>query len=279
MIGQTESSRDQILDVLVSPELDSSFLVSVIVVAAPSFKGYDHKITEIASFLKERYAFFEILLIGSEAEENIEGLVETIGRIAPQIRFLEVEGNEDFDRLAMQGYAECIGDIVVLASVDELPFVDLPALLDRLRSGESLVRFRRKHGVAFERCSSIVVHWITGLDVDTRFFRTLGLNRQLLSELLGRPGELHLFRFTAHRLFGPQKFIEVDQPQVRRGLDLVLNRIDLVARLIATSAPRLLRFASALCATLAVTALISFIYVFGVWLFKKDVAEGWTSLI
>lgn len=259
--------------------LDSSLLVSLIVVCPDGFESIEANLQRLIAEIRRRYAFFEVLIIGNAGDQSGQELLRRLGPAAPQIRCLQIEGAVDFDRLAMQGYLECIGDIVVLSSADELGAVDLMALIDRLRAGEELVRIRRRQASALEKASSSIVRFITGLDVDIRFLRTLGVNRRLLSELLARPEEIHLFRFTAHTLFPAQAVIDTDQAPKRGGLQLIARRIDLAARLVATSAPRLLRTASALCLALSLVAFLALFYVVGVWLVRDEVAEGWTTMI
>ncbi|SCZ26372.1 hypothetical protein SAMN03080610_00938 [Afifella marina DSM 2698] len=256
---------------------DRSCLVSVVVVAS-AFAPHKQQLLSIASFLRSRYAFFEILLIAPASGETVDDLVADIARVTPQIRLLQIDGANDFDRLAIHGYQECIGDIVVLTSADELPFIDLATLIEPMQRGENLVRLRRKSGSLFEKTSSLIIRSVTGFEVDTRFYRTLALSRQLLSELLAYPEEIQLFRFKAHHLFGRQRVIKTDAAPVRGGFRRLLRRIDLVARLVATSAPRLLRFGSAVCTLFAIAALASLLYVFAIWLMKSDVAEGWTTM-
>ena len=251
--------------------LDSTLLVSLIVVCPDGFDNIEADLKRLIAEIRGRYAFFEVLIIGDAGDQAGQGLLRRLGPAAPQIRCLQIEGATDFDRLAMQGYLECIGDIVVLSSADELCVVALMALIDRLRAGEELVRIRRRQASTLEKASSFVVRLVTGLNVDIRFLRTLGVNRKLLSELLSRPEEIHLFRFTAHTLFPNQAVIDIDHAPKRGGLQLIARRIDLAARLVATSAPRLLRTASALCLALSVLAILA--------LFCDEVAEGWTTMI
>jgi hypothetical protein len=257
---------------------ETSVLISLIIVGTEDFTQYAKSLSSISASLQERYAFHEILLIGATTlSEGEARLLGDLARVTPHIRYLQVDGGPDFDNMAMSGYCECIGDIVVLTSVDELPYVDANAVLRQLHSGKRLVRLRRTSTGTIERYSSLAVRAITGLEVDTRFCRTLGLNRQLLSELVARPADIHLFRFTAHKLSGTQTVIDVDMPSTRGGPTLFLRRMDLLARLVANSAPRLLRFASGICLAVAVGALMALFYIVGIWLFKTEVTEGWVS--
>jgi hypothetical protein len=263
-------------------KLDDSVLVSLVVVSTEGFDDLKAPLDSALADLKSRYAFFEVLLIGASgapAAEAVHSLVSELGRSVPQLRVLQLGGEPDFDRMAMQGYQECIGDVVVMSSADEIGHINLETIIGRLRSGEELVRLRRSRGNALERFGSFMVRCVTGLHVDTRFLRTLGLNRRLMSELLARPEEIRLFRFTAHEFLGMHAVIVTDTPPARKGVGYFLNRLDLLARLIATSAPRLLRAASALCLLLSAAALMTIFYVVGVWVFRQEVVEGWTTMI
>lgn len=259
--------------------IDRSFLVSLIVVATPAPRDAEARLGDLVRAIRSRYSFFEVLLIGTEDDDATRELMRRLGRDVPHIRLLQVAGSPDFDRLAMHGYQECIGDLIVLTSADEIGLLDIEAVFERLRSGVELVRLRRRRGSVLGKASSSAVRLVTGLQVDTRFHRTLGLNRTILSEILAYPEGMHLFRFTAHRLFTAQTVLETDLPRTRGGVRVALRRIDLVARLVATAAPRLLRIASAVCLALSGAALLSLLYVVGVWLFRQEVAEGWTTMI
>ncbi|MDX7952948.1 hypothetical protein P7D22_17435 [Lichenihabitans sp. Uapishka_5] len=258
--------------------LDSSLLVSLIVVVSAHAGLDETHLGKLASFLRDRYAFFEILLIGPEDSDVIgPQLLVRLGHVAPQTRFMQVESGADFDRMAVHGYSECIGDLIVLTSSDELPYLDLAPILEKLRANVSLVRLRRRSNSLSERFGAFVVRFITGLQVDTRYFRSLGMTRQLLSELMTYPDAIPVFRFMAHRLFGPQTVLKVTMPPTRGGFRRLMGRIDTFARLLAVSAPRLLRIVSAVCLAVSLGSFLVFVYVVTTWMFKKQIAEGWTT--
>ncbi|MCM2505985.1 glucosyl transferase [Aureimonas altamirensis] len=258
--------------------LDRSLLVSLIVVFDEVSAALEGDIKRAASTLRERHAFFELLLIGNGDISLTQCLVRSLSFEVPHVRFLQVADAGDFDRAAMHGYHECIGDVVILSSSDEIGAIDLAIVLEKLSSGAELVRLRRKRSSLIERTSSWLVRGLTGLEVDTRFQRTLGVGRQFLGEMLAYPEELHLFRFTVHGHSRTRVVIETHTAPSRSDVSLILRRVDLVARLIATSAPRLLRAASIACLVLSALALLSLLYVVGVWLLRNEIAEGWTTM-
>lgn len=256
-----------------------STLVSLIVVGADGFSGAEARLEQAATSLRAAFSFIEIIIIADAEDASVRGLIERIARVAPQVRLLQIEGATDFDRMAMHGYQECIGDLIILTTAEELGIVEIAPIISKLQDGEQLVRLRRKTGSRLERTSSVLISYITGMHVDTRFHRTLGMDRQLLSQLLARPEEIHLFRFNANTLFSRQSVLETDQKQERGGFKLMFRRIDLVARLVATSAPRLLRGAGVLSLSLAMISLFTLAYVVGAWLLLEDIVEGWTTIV
>lgn len=259
-------------------DVNHETLVSYVIVCSEPAARHENAIAAAASYLERSFAFFEVIVIAPEADQSGEQLLAGMGELAPRTRFLRLEGVPSFDEAAALGYQECIGDIVVMTSADELDLVAPEDLVRPVVRGDRLVRVRTKRNSPWGALTSTLARAITGLEVDTRFYRSLSLNRQLLSEIMAAPQSLSLFRFTVHSVIGRQAIIDIDRPPARRGLALLLPRIELAARLAALSAPRLLRYAAFACGAAACAAFLSLLYVVGVWVFKSDVVEGWTSL-
>lgn len=264
-----------------SPPLpkDTSVLVSLIVVAAGSLHGSETSIHKASAFLAERYAFFEILLVTTDSDAHSELMFAHIAQSVPQGRLLQIEGKPDFDELAVQGYMQSIGDVVILTSSDEIPFVDIDAIVSRLRAGTQLVRLKRTNGGGFEALASGVVRILTGLEVDTRYYRTLALTRQILSQLLAEPDQMHFFRFRASASIVKQETLRVTLPRLRRGLGPALARVEIVLHLVSASSVRLLRVAAAACAAFSLVALLASLYPIVLLVAGWQLAEGWTSTI
>lgn len=263
----------------VNRPLETGALVSLIVVAAPTLRGAASAIADAVAFIAERYAFYEVLLITTDFDDSADSILEVVGRSVPHLRLLQIEGGTDFDELAIHGYQQAIGDTVVLSSSDELPHVDLELLFAPIRDGAQFVRLRRKRGSFLAMGAASVVRALTGFEVDTRYYRTLALVRQIMSELLASPDQLHLVRFTAGRFIRKQKTVEVELPPVRSSYRRLIARSELVLHLIATSSVRLLRLATAFCTLLSLGAFVAMLYPIVLWIIGWDVTEGWSSTI
>lgn len=256
---------------------DTGTLVSLVIAAPDGLGGSAAEIMRLAEQLSRRFAFFEIMLLVPHRDDHA---VELLGRMAEkglQSRFLALGNLVGFDDASLRGYHQCIGDIVVMAAAEELPFLDLDMLIAPILGGARLVRMRRPKNTYQGWFISRIVRALTGFRVDTRFYRTMAINRKLLSELLASPDSLTLFRFTAGKISG-YEVVVLDRPMLREGYRGLVRRIDLVARLIMAAAPRLLRQTGVACALLSIGALLALVYALAVWLLKSDVIEGWTSV-
>ncbi|SDG88178.1 hypothetical protein [Pelagibacterium luteolum] len=83
---------------------NASVLVSLIVVSPSGLAEIEHDIEAAVRSLNASYSFFEVLLITSSEDEAVRGVIGRLAKCAPQIRALQLESSDDFDRMAMQGY-------------------------------------------------------------------------------------------------------------------------------------------------------------------------------
>ena len=258
---------------------NSSQLVSLIVVASDGGVINSQTLATVTEFLSKKFEFFELIVVATVGGEALKQLSRSLDTSIGHVRLLGIDGNADFDRLAVYGCLACIGDFVILTSIEELGLKDVDTILTGLLRGESVVRLRRRQNTVIERLASSIVRTITGLHVDTRFCKSIGMNRQTLSQLLGQPEDLHLFRFTAFGEGSGQLIAETDSPPQKVSLSQLGRRADLVARLVGNSSARLLRVASILSLLLALAALLALLYAVALWMLKRDLVEGWTTTI
>lgn len=262
-----------------SSVLDTGILVSLIIVASPNLHGAEKPILNAARFISERYAFYEVLIIANDSDRYADEALQVLGREVAQLRLLQIDGDNDFDDLAIHGYQEAIGDTIIISSSDELPFIDLEVLLAPIRAGAQFVRLKRKGSSFFARAVASAMRVLTGFEVDIRYYRTLALGRQIVSDLLKIPFQSHLIRFTVAGHIRNQKTVTVELPRVRGSVRHLVSRLELVLHLIAVSSVRLLRLATACCALLSLGALFTMTYPVLLWAIGWNVMEGWSSTI
>src|SRR5690606_3501738 len=138
---------------------------------------------------------------------------------------------------------------------------------------------RRKSGFVTDSLASRIVGWVTGFKIDLRYYRTLGLSRLVLSDLLASPDRLHLVRFTASRFIRGERVIDVELPRLRSGWRRFIARSELLSHLLSTSSVRILRLATVMCVLMSIATLAIACYPLFLWLMRWDVAEGYSSTV
>lgn len=259
--------------------MDTGNLVSCAVVAPYGIAGRDNDIVGIATDLRQNFAFFEILIILPLIYQDT--LSDTLRReliaAAPQTRVIILDAPPHFEDIAVDAYKAALGDVVVVIDADELGARPILDLVNPILNGNRLVRLKRERSSGLGVLSSFLVKLVTGYEVDTSFCRTMALGRTLLSELLPSTERLVLFRFMLGR--SPSGSVVLDTPirQMNMGFGGIGRRADLVARLVTTATPRLLRQAAMLCGLLSFASVIAVVYVLLNLLFNPSVVEGWAT--
>lgn len=257
------------------------FLLSLAVVGLAWTPEQVAGLGRIATRLARLYQFWEIVVVASIEEDVPPALLAQLGEI-PNMRLLRVDEVDNFYRLRLAAASEAIGDVVVITTGSEMELMDLPALADKVWEGDAaIIMIRERQGLMVSLFFEILGALIN-YRIDPRDTLTAGFPRTWLSRVLTRPDADLLLRF--ERRTGGGQFIRETVPggvQVPRALRSVGRRFRLLADLLASAAPRVLRTVSALSFAVALFAVVYGLYAVLVWLFKADVQPGWltTSLL
>lgn len=257
------------------------FLLSLAVVGLSWTPEQVAALDRVAGRLARRYQFWEIVVVASIEEEADPALVSALGGIA-NMRLLRVDDVDNFYRLRLAAASEAIGDVVVITTGSEMELMDLPALADKVwEQDQAIVMIRERQGLLVSVFFA-VLGYLINYRIDPRDTLTAGFPRTWLSLVLARPDADLLLRF--ERRTGAGHFRRETVPggvQVPRALRSVGRRFRLLADLLASAAPRVLRTVSALSFGVSVFAVLYGLYAVLVWLLKEDVQPGWltTSLL
>ncbi len=260
-----------------SRPLRGDFLVSVAVVGLAWTEEQIASLRALARELGERYQFWELVVVAPITEVVAPALLKDLMGIA-NIRVLRVDEVDNFYRLRLAAASEAIGDVVLLTSGDELPLMDLPALADKVyETNEVVVMARERQGLLVETFLG-ALGYLIGYRIDPRDTLTAGFPRTWLSLVLARPDADLLLRF--ERRTGANQFHREPMPdraRVPRALRSMARRFRLLADLLASAAPRVLRSVAALSFAVAIFAAVYGVYAIAVWVLKENVAPGWLT--
>lgn len=257
------------------------FLLSLAVVGLSWTPQQVAALDRVAGRLARRYQFWEIVVVASIEEDVDPALISALGGIA-NMRLLRVDDVDNFYRLRLAAASEAIGDVVVITTGSEMELMDLPALADKVwEQDHAIVMIRERQGLLVSAFFA-VLGYLINYRIDPRDTLTAGFPRTWLSLVLARPDADLLLRF--ERRSGAGHFRRETVPggvEVPRALRSVGRRFRLLADLLASAAPRVLRTVSALSFAVSVFAVIYGIYAVLIWLLKENVQPGWltTSLV
>ena len=225
-----------------------------------------------------RFRFREIILVvGDSFRDDFLPLVRRINNL----RLFTVPDKTAFYRRRVIAADEAIGDVVMMASISELGYVDPVALIERAADEQSSVLATRPTGIVDRTLVSplTALGRMSGFQMDLRHLKSLAVPRTLLNQLLAHPDAELALRFPPRDERVPLVFTEVssDVPVARESGQL-RRRLVLTQRLMVYMAPRLLMGVTLSAVLLAALGFFYALYVVGVWIIVDNVASGWLTL-
>ncbi|WP_157935943.1 hypothetical protein [Paracoccus zhejiangensis] len=258
----------------VSSTLRDDILVSVCVHDfTPTADSVD-AVNRLSQSLAGTFRYWELLV--SASSDSSPDWYAALQRFA-SLRILRLRvGVGPYERRAILA-AEAIGDVVALASVEEIDFLDLRQMILDSHCQNLLVIGDRGKSTLVDKMVGIVGN-STGFRVNARFMQTIVCPRALLTRLLDQPERQLALRFPPRDRAIPIE-IQVAKREFltrarRRGLR---GRLHLAQKLIVSSAPNVLLALSLASATILVGGAAFILYVLCIWSFKEVIEPGWVT--
>lgn len=241
-------------------------------------ESYLAELANLSKALTAKYRYCEILVVAfAGATVDYQPLISQVANV----RLLMVRPGTPFYRRRSAVASEAIGDIVVLASIDEQPTINIIEMIELADVKGSIVIGRRsKAGLMNPTLRALGRSG--GFRVDMRDMLTACYPRALLSKLLTHPDRQLALRFPPADASLPviwQPGCEgCDRSRSFRELG---RRLSMVHKLLVSSAPRVLALVSLLSLLVVFVALAFAIYVVVVWSILATIQPGWftTSLV
>lgn len=236
-------------------------------------------LNDLAARMDAGFRFWElVLVVRAEAAGSCEDLMLKIDKV----RLLKVRQGSEFYRMRAVAASEAIGDVVVLAAIDEVPFLDLSSLISTAADGDRVAllqseRTNRLSG-ALEPAIRVLGH-ASGFHVSARDMQTAAFPRTLLNKLLAHPDRNLALRFTP-RDAGIPYSIETSRfdDSERRSLRDFGRRLGLVQKLLTNFAPKVLFYVATLSGLVTFTAVIYAVYAIVAWFTLDTIQPGWLTI-
>lgn len=233
-------------------------------------------IARLAAECEKRLRYWEILYVVSEgARGAIQGAGSRLSGIR-NLRVLMVSNDASYYRRRLVGAAEAIGDVVTLTAPEELPVVDVIGFAEQAMAGNQVIMARRDSRPPLLP----VFHWFLTLvspyRVSARDMHTVAISRARLVDILARPTAAIDLRFEPKRgAFAYER--RAAPPPVAAGAGGLSRRFEFFVEIIASSTPSILKAFSLLSLIVLALAIVYGIYAVGVFLFQREVQQGWFS--
>lgn len=244
-------------------------------------------IINTGNVLAEYFVDSEFIVVANGINDELALALKKIVAETPDATCIFLGERADFDAARVLGIDHAIGDYVFLLTPTDAEISVLPSMIDAAREGFDLVIAKRKGAPVQDRWLYYVsrrlflrfLGFIAGVAVD--------LDSSPL-RLLSRPAALHLLNQRHAELLlkssgigsgFPSKVLEdtIEEP-VNRAQRSMSRSVGKGLRAIVSSGSVPVRLASVTALATGGLALVYSLYVVATYLFKPDVAPGWTTV-
>lgn len=263
-------------------------LVSTVVVVRDAAADIQAFVEAIQTVLSKTVTDYEIVVVDNGSRDTTIAVLEELSGELPNLQVYCLSGHVNDDAARIAGIQQAIGDYVVLLDLSD-DINQIPAMLQRSMAGNDLVlavradfKQQRPSGL-----SSLAARWfvtfyraISGYDLYTDVPRYRLMSRRLVNYVLQH--EDAQFTYLTLPLLGGFKserlvFTPTDGKPHRMMRSLREGASYAIALLMFTSSVPL-RLVTITCGIAASLSLLYSVYVFLIYLFKDNVAEGWTTI-
>ncbi len=238
-----------------------------------------NRIEKLHSLLYDKYNYFEIILLNYEVNT---GIYSTLLKKLNNIRILELSSYIDIEISHTTLIENCIGDYCAIIDLSHDSLEDLEKMLEFAEDYDVVVGKREKKVQSFfESVSSKIfyktISLFTGIKIDSMYSDFFIINRKVINFITkneDRVKFLKLLKFNNGFTKYEYSYMPLGKKSNQRTF---LENVNFTIDVLVNYSHRLIRMATILSLSTAVINLFYIVYIFGIYLFKDNVAQGWTS--
>jgi len=263
---------------LEAPILREDIVVSVCFADLSASDEAFETVRKTAQALDSVYRFREIICVVSQAERA--AFLPLVEQVRELRLFVAGEASDYYERRVIAA-EEAIGDIVVLASVQEIGAIDVLALLDHTeRCGEITLATRDAPSrlTTAATLPIIAIGRMAGFKVNLNDLQTSAMPRTAINALLAHKEPRLALRFPPRDARLPFNCVRVDAAHIsRRRVAGLPRRLVLLQALLVYLAPTMLSLVAVASSLLALLGLAFAGYIVGAYLLVDELAPGWLT--
>ena len=236
-------------------------------------------IKRLHSLLNNKYNYFEIILLNYEIDtKDYSNLLKELNNI----RIIELSSYVDIEVAHSTLIENCFGDYCAFIDLSHDSLEDLEKILEYAENYDVVVGKREKKVQSFfESISSKIfyktISLFTGIKIDSMYSDFFVINRKVINFITkneDRVKFLKLLKFNN----GFSKYEYSYMPLGKKSnIRTFFENINFTIDVLVNYSHRLIRMANILSLSTAMINLFYIVYIFGIYLFKDNVAQGWTS--
>lgn len=238
-----------------------------------------NRIEKLHSLLYDKYNYFEIILLNYEVNT---GIYSTLLKKLNNIRILELSSYIDIEISHTTLIENCIGDYCAIIDLSHDSLEDLEKMLEFAEDYDVVVGKREKKVQSFfESVSSKIfyktISLFTGIKIDSMYSDFFIINRKVINFITkneDRVKFLKLLKFNNGFTKYEYSYMPLGKKSNQRTF---LENVNFTIDVLVNYSHRLIRMATILSLSTAIINLFYIVYIFGIYFFKDNVAQGWTS--
>ncbi len=238
-----------------------------------------NRIEKLHSLLYDKYNYFEIILLNYEVNT---GIYSTLLKKLNNIRILELSSYIDIEISHTTLIENCIGDYCAIIDLSHDSLEDLEKMLEFAEDYDVVVGKREKKVQSFfESVSSKIfyktISLFTGIKIDSMYSDFFIINRKVINFITKNEDRVKFLKFLKFNN-GFTKYEYSYMPLGKKSNQRTfLENVNFTIDVLVNYSHRLIRMATILSLSTAVINLFYIVYIFGIYFFKDNVAQGWTS--
>lgn len=265
--------------------MDKSLVVSVVAPVRNAATFLAVFLEKLTTVLATTYQFYEVILVDDGSDDTTAAVTADLLKKHDRIRFLQLSRQYGQEIAIAAGLETAIGDFVVTLDPRSDPVEMLPELVEKCRRGSGVlcgVSSLPDRSGALTRFAASLFHRYCrkylAIDYKEQSTDFRVLSRQAVNAITRIRDRRRYLRVFAATLGYNQEFFTYEPTAAQSSNDSLMQRVDHAMEIAIANSRHPLRVVSRIGLLMSALNALYGLYVLAIYLFKRNVAEGWTTM-